>query len=90
MLYDGCVWDYYAEQGIPSNVTCNLTTGAITSTDGNSAKATNVTVLNGEATCYLAIAPNTNQTINNAVVKININGHYYAHKISEIDFSIFI
>lgn len=46
MLYDGCVWDYYAEQGIPSSVTCN--------------------------------------------VKININGHYYAHKISEIDFSIFI
>ena len=74
--------EFYAEQGIPSSVTCNLTTGAITSTDGNSAKATNVTVLNGEATCYLAIAPNTNQTINNTVVKININGHYYAHTMS--------
>lgn len=84
---------FSADQGIPASVTYDPATGnvkAVGSTSG--AQATNVLFEEGEATCYIAIAPNTaganNVDINNARVRVtfNNNGRFYeqAMKVTTI------
>ncbi|MCR4612539.1 MAG: hypothetical protein K5778_00910 [Bacteroidaceae bacterium] len=80
---------FSADQGIPGSVTFNPATGVTTTVSGTSVSATNVQFTNGEATCYVAIAPNSYgsanaQSILNAKVRIDINGNtcYYVHNFS--------